>query len=257
MSKIRNSPEHGIQSFNARSLALSVLLGSHPPRLPARALVALAELFEIPGGTMRTALSRMVASGEVVSIESRYELTGRMLDRQHAQDAGRHSPTAVWDRRWHTIVPAADHRQVAERRRFRSVMANHRFGELRPDIWMRPTNLGPIPTDDQWICTSGAIDGIDTHILVQRLWNLDALAAEARALLERLDTLAAGADWHDERTIPGVFTLSAAVVRFLRSDPLLPHQLTPPGWPVDELRDRYDRFEHRHQQLLRSFLRSA
>jgi phenylacetic acid degradation operon negative regulatory protein len=54
-----------LQPLDARSVALSVLLGSHPPALPARALVALAELFGIAGGTMRTALSRMVAAREL------------------------------------------------------------------------------------------------------------------------------------------------------------------------------------------------
>src|SRR3954449_1313936 len=92
VSKLRDTQmtgDLGLAPLDARSVALSVLLGSHPPVLPARALVALAELFGIAGGTMRPALSRMVAAGELEAIEGRYRLAGRLLDRQRAQDIGR------------------------------------------------------------------------------------------------------------------------------------------------------------------------
>jgi phenylacetic acid degradation operon negative regulatory protein len=256
VSNLRNT-YLDIRPFNARSLALSALLGTHPPRLPAHAFVAFADLFEISGGTMRTALSRMVTNGEVVRDDSRYLLAGRLLDRQRAQDAGRHSPTTAWDDRWHTIVSAGDQRQIAERRRFRSVMANHRFGELRPDIWMRPANLERPPADPEWICTSGELDDATPQALVGRLWDLDGLAAAAQTFLRRLDQLSTDTDWSDERSIPAVFTFSAAVLRFLRNDPLLPGRLAPDDWPLDELRSGYDRFERSTQTLLRSFLAAA
>ncbi len=249
--------EAAIRPLNARSLALSALLGTHPPQLPARAFVALARLFDIPSGTMRTALSRMLANDEIVRIEGRYLLSGHLLDRQRAQDTGRRDARIDWDGRWHTIVTATDQRDVADRRRFRSMMANHRFGELRPDIWMRPANLDAPQAQPEWISTSGSLDGIDPESLVRRLWNLDAIATEAHRFLQRIDELETVTDWHDVRSIPEVFTTSAAIVRFLRSEPLLPPGLTPAGWPVSDLRRNYDRFERSHQALLRSFLRSA
>jgi len=260
VSNARNNgreDELGPRPLNARSLALSVLLGSHPPRLPTRAFAALADLFDIPSGTMRTALSRMVGNGEVVRTDAHYRLTGHLLERQRAQDTSRRATVPAWDGRWHTIVTAPDHRRIAERRRFRSLMANHRFGELRPDIWMRPTNLDRPPTDPDWICTSGELDGTDAAALADRLWPLDSLAAEAHHLLRRLDQMSDAIDWDDVRSIPELFTFSATVVRFLRSDPLLPPELTPQAWPVDRLRTRYDPFERAHQQLLRTFLRAA
>lgn len=242
--------------LNARSLALSALLGTHPPQLPGRSLAALAELFGIPGGTMRTALSRMVTNNEIVRVDARYGLTGRLLDRQRAQDAARRSPTTPWDGRWHTIVASADQRQVADRRRFRSSMVDHHFGELRPDIWMRPANLDRPATDAHWICTSGTLSGTDATALVARLWDIDRLTAEADRSLERLDEIWLATDWEDEQAIPGAFTFSAAVLRFLRSDPLLPDDLTPPRWPLDDLRLGYEQFERALQRLLRSFLSS-
>lgn len=253
VDKTRNS----LRPLNARSLALSVLLGSHPPRLPASAFVALAELFGIPGGTMRTALSRMVASGEVVADDGRYRLAGRLIERQGAQDEGRRDPAVDWDGHWHTIVAADDQREAGDRRRFRAIMANRRFGELRPDIWTRPSNLGDPPVEPGWLVTTGPIGGIDPGRLAARLWDLEAIAGDGRALLGDMAVCRRDCDWSDPAAIPGLFTTSAAVVRFLRHEPLLPPELTPPDWPVHELRAVYDRFEADHQRLLQRFLRSV
>jgi phenylacetic acid degradation operon negative regulatory protein len=246
--------ELGLEPLDARSLALSVLLGSHPPVLPARALVALAELFGIAGGTMRTALSRMVAAGELTAADGRYRLAGRLLERQRAQDIGRTQPGERWDGGWHTVIAAADQRQLADRRRFRNVIANHRFGELRPDIWMRPANLpGPSPAPD-WIVTTGPIAGVDPADLRDRLWDVEALGRRGTALLATAARLHTDIDWSDPAEIPRVFVASAAVVRFLRDEPLLPAELTPAGWPATRLRPVYDALERAFQTLLRTFL---
>ena len=243
--------------LNARSLALSVLLGTHPPELPVRALVALADLFGIAPGTMRTALSRMVSTGELVGDGGRYELGPSLLARQTAQDAGRRAPEAAWDRQWHSVIVAADQRHVTERRRFRTGMANHRFGELRPDIWMRPSNLPTPPVEAGWIVTTGSLSGVPADELAARLWDLPAIAADARRLTGRLDDLRRSVDWSTVGSIPAIFVESASVVRFLRSEPLLPVELTPAGWPVDRLRQTYDEAETAFQALLQGFLRRA
>ena len=246
--------ELGFEPLDARSLALSVLLGSHPPVLPARALVALADLFGIASGTMRTALSRMVAAGELETADGRYRLAGRLLERQRAQDIGRRQPTDRWDGTWHTVIAAADQRQLADRRRFRALMANHRFGELRPDIWMRPANL-PVPSPARdWIVTTGPIAGADPSELRDRLWDIDALGRRGTALLATVTRLHAETDWTDPASIPDVFLASAAVVRYLRDDPLLPPELTARDWPTSRLRPAYDALELAFQGLLRSFL---
>ena len=249
-----------IRQLNARSLALSALLGTHPPALSARSLVALAELFGIAGGTMRTALSRMVSAGEVEADDGRYRLTGRLLDRQQSQDIGRRPPAPSWDGRWHTVIAAADHRELADRRHFRAVLTDHRFGELRPDTWLRPANLPAPDLGDAAIVVTGTIDAAtapsDGPTLLERLWDLDSIGDRARRLLEQISHLRATADLADPSSIPRTFTVSAAIVRFLRAEPLLPATLTPAGWPVDELRRRYDALERDLQATLRTFLRS-
>jgi phenylacetic acid degradation operon negative regulatory protein len=251
--------------LDARSLALSALLGTHPPVLPGKALVALAELFGIAGGTMRTALSRAVARGEIDADAGRYRLTGRLLDRQRAQDTGRRAPDRPWHGAWHVVVTIDDRRTLAERRRFRSLMADHRVAELRPDIWMRPANLDPPslePPNVAGLCvvTTGPIGSADPAALVGRLWDLDAIARSARTLDTRLvDVVGASASTGDDdpTPIPGLFVLAAEVVRFLRSEPLLPAALLPPTWPVDQLRARYDAAEVALQRRLATFFSSA
>ena len=244
-----------MRPLNARSIALSTLLGTHPPTLPASSLVALAELFGINGGTMRTALSRLVASGDVELTDGRYTLAARLRARQAAQDSGRRVADADWDGRWHTAIATVDHRELADRRHVRAVMANHRFAELRPTVWMRPANLPAPLLDDQWVVVTAEPSGTAPSVLADRLWPLDELTATATDLRERLDRADRSLRLDEPADIPPAFTLAAEALRFLRSEPLLPQQLTPADWPVDDLRREYERFEIRLQTMMAPFLR--
>jgi phenylacetic acid degradation operon negative regulatory protein len=233
-----------IRPFNARSLVLSVLLGLAPPVLPARALVALAELFGIASGTMRVALSRMVAAGELTLDNDGYRLAGdHLLQRKEAQDAGRRPPPGGWDGTWWVAVVTAPNRSVAERRLFRTLMVNARMGELRPETWMRPANLpGPRPSPRVAV-VRGPLAGEDAVRLVGDLWPLDELAALARRLLSDLDEGQRALEVDGATGVPAAITLAAEVVRFLRAEPLLPGSLTPDRWPADQLRTRYASFD--------------
>ncbi len=231
-----------------------MLLGLTPPRLSARALVELGELFGISPGTMRTALSRMSTNGELHADGGVYELSGRLLDRKAAQDAGRRPAPDEWDGTWWIAVVVSERRSVAERRVFRSAMTNARMGELQPAVWMRPANL-PGPTGDARLAVARSpIDGTDTTALTTRLWDLPALDRLGRLLLDRLaaahDRLEAG----DYDSLVDTVQVSAAAVRFLRSDPLLPAVLRPPDWAADELRRRYGPFDRAFGRLLNQFL---
>lgn len=263
-SKIRSTPPDrspiaaaaDLRRLDARSLALSALLGTHPPALPSRALVALAGLFGIAGGTMRTALSRMATAREVETSDGWYRLTGRLLDRQHSQDIGRRPPTPDWDGRWHTVIASADQRDLADRRQFRAALVDHRFGELRPDTWLRPANL-PVPElGTTAFVLTGTLERSDEPLLVARLWDLASVASNAHRLVDEIDRLRATTDLDEHAAIPVTFTLAASILRFLRSEPLLPASLTPHDWPVDRLRLRYDELELDLQTTLRSFLRA-
>ena len=132
----------GGSPLTARSVLASTLLGTEPPRLPVRRLVRAGALFGLSEGTVRTALSRMAAAGEVVRTDDgRYELAGPLVDRQRRQRLGRAAATEDWSGRWRQAVVEAGSRSPAERASFRLAMERLRMGELRDGVWLRPDNL--------------------------------------------------------------------------------------------------------------------
>ncbi|GAA3235259.1 PaaX family transcriptional regulator C-terminal domain-containing protein [Nonomuraea helvata] len=227
-------------NLSARSAVLSALLGSHPPRLPARHLVRIGALFGIAEGTVRVALSRMVAAGDLLQDGRHYTLSQRLVERQARQDESRDPHTRPWDGTWEVAVVTAERRAPADRAAFRHTMTALRLAELREGTWMRPANLvreWPETVTAQCTLIDGRPHGDPTPLL----WDLDGWAAEARGLeraLERADGLAEG------------FLVSAAVLRHLLADPLLPEELLPPDWPGAELRSRYDDFDRRYREVL-------
>lgn len=250
--------ELGIEPLNARSVVLSSLLGTHPPRQSARSLIALAKCFGIRPGTVRTALSRMVSAGELDTDDSQYWLTGRLLDRQREQDSGRRAATARWDGSWWTVIVESDRRTVAERRAFRSSMRGVRMAELRPDIWLRPANVPAPPRPSGVIIARGPLDVDDVDDLVRRLWPLDDIEAEARRL-ERalLGSRAVVESDEADAALATTFTVAAAAVRFLRVEPQLPSELIPATWTASRIRPLYDDFLPAFQHQLRSFFARA
>src|SRR5829696_3691172 len=90
--------------LTARSVLASTLLGTRPPRLPVGRLVRAGALFGIAEGTVRTALSRMAAAGEVDADDGWYRLSGALLERQRRQDESRAAATVAWDGRWSLAV---------------------------------------------------------------------------------------------------------------------------------------------------------
>jgi phenylacetic acid degradation operon negative regulatory protein len=238
--------ELGVRPFNARSMVLSVLLGLPEPRLPAAAILRLAEPFGIAPGTMRTALSRMVAAGELDNHGGAYELRGRLLERKAAQDVGRRPADDAWDGSWWIAAVTAPSRTVAERREFRARMVNARMGELRPETWLRPANLAGPRVGPAVAVVRGPLSGPEAVELVRTLWNLPAIESQCRLLIAALDD--------PELALPAMMQRAAAVVRFLREEPLLPRSLTPEGWPADELRERYRDLDRHLGRSVRAFV---
>ena len=247
----------GVGPLGTRSIVLSALLGTHPPALTARGLVALAELFGIRPGTTRAALSRMVSAGELVAVDGRYALAGRLLRRQREQDVGRAPSPGAWDGSWTTAIALDDRRSMARRRAFRDEMASAGLAELRPDIWMRPANVPAPPTGPDVVVTVGALHEVDERGLVARLWPLDELDARARRIAAALEARRGAIDGGDVENLPDTFTVAAAAVRFLRLEPRLPAALQPPDWAPPTLRPRYDDFDAAFTRQLRAFFASV
>jgi phenylacetic acid degradation operon negative regulatory protein len=243
------------RALTARSVLLSVLLGTEPPRLPVRLLVSTTELFGISEGTTRTALSRMAAAGEVRADDGWYELTApRLIERQARQARSRRGERRAWSGEWVQLVVAADGaRPAADRAALRNDLRTRRLGELREGVWLRPDNLDePLPEGpglEAFRCRPVG----DPAQLAARLWELDGWATRARELRDRLTTLLPPLESGDRTVLADGFVLSAAVLRHLQSDPLLPDELIDDDWPGDPLRRDYDRYDAAYRAVLGSW----
>lgn len=243
----------GLRPLTPRSIVLSVLLGSHPPEMPVDRLLDFTALFGHADGSVRTALSRLVKSGDLEVTDATYRLSERLVERQREQDAGRAPVPAEWDGSWWVAVVVAERRPVAERREFRSRIIGARFGELRPDTWIRPANID-VPLDlPDVVLTRGPVLSGDTAALLEGMWDLDAFESTASTMLRELDRV--GANLQPpvaDDVLPDAFAALAAGQRFLRREPQLPHQLTE-HTSADTLRARYGDVVADFQAALRSF----
>jgi phenylacetic acid degradation operon negative regulatory protein len=245
--------------MTARSVLASTLLGADPPVLPVAYLVHVASLFGVNENRARVALSRMVASGEAQAEgDGRYRLAGHLLERQARQQVSRTGTTRAWTGGWHMVVVVATGRAAEVRTARRRAMALARLGQLREGVWLRPANidiqLGPALEDD--VRFFDAAPAGDQAALAAELWDLGAWAERARSLVSSLDQLGDLSPDGPDRLADG-FELSAAVLRHLQSDPLLPTVLLPDGWPGGLLRERYRGWDTGYRRTLTHWSRSG
>lgn len=213
--------EVDLPPLSARSVVLSLLLGTHPPELPVKELVRAVEPFGVGGSTLRAALSRMVAAGDLRRTDAVYGLSDRLLARQRRQDDAVDARTRAWDGDWEMVVIMATGRGPAERADLRTRLTALRLAELREGVWLRPANLTRTLPDAlaQVAQSYTARPDRPARELAAQLWPLDAWAATARALLAHVAEAHRPADR---------FTAFAATVRHLLADPVLPPNSCPP-----------------------------
>jgi phenylacetic acid degradation operon negative regulatory protein len=233
----------------------SALLGMDPPELPVAQLVRLTGLFGISENRARVALSRMVAAGEATSDGAgRYRLAGHLAARQTRQSASRAGVTTGYDGSWWLAVVTTTGSTAEVRGARRRALSYARLAELREGVWMRPANVA-VPLPDSLDADVELMTAIppDADHLVGRLWDLSGWARQASELLAALDALPPDGP---EALAPG-FELSAAVLRHLQGDPLLPAQLQPEEWPGSRLRETYDDWDARYRATLSSWSRAG
>jgi phenylacetic acid degradation operon negative regulatory protein len=261
MAQLRNtrpggdgSPTLGLPPLTARSVLASALLGMDPPELPVAQLVRLTGLFGISENRARVALSRMVAAGEATSDGGRYRLAGHLAARQSRQSVSRSGATSSWDGDWSVAVVTTTGSSAEVRSARRRALAYARLAELREGVWLRPANVpvsfaADLDADVEMLRARPA----DPRRLAARLWDLDSWSARAGQLLTALaDLEPEGPD----ALAPG-FELSAAVLRHLQADPLLPTELLPSTWPGTRLRETYDEWDARYRATLRTWSRGG
>ncbi len=220
-------------------------------------LVRSGELFGIAEGTTRTALSRLVAAGEVVAEDSSYRLVGRLLERQARQDMSRKRHPWGWDGRWWRMaVVVAERRAPEERAALRSSLLAARYAELREGVWTRPDNLPgdrPKAPGCEWIKGEFA----EPADMAATLWNLAAWSERAREFEVEVAVWTQRLDVEGVGVLAPTFVLSADVLRHLQADPLLPRELLPRDWPGDGLRKRYDAFDDAFKRAWTDWYRSV
>ena len=253
-SRSRVSDLIGSRPLSARSVLASALLGSDYGRLTVAELVAVASLFGISAGAVRTCLWRMVSNGELTADDGSYALAGRLLERrQRVDEASRIDDVAPhrWDGTWELAIVALERRSAGDRLELRKAAVALHLAELREGVWIRPDNLDPqrFPTlravlDHQCIHFHGAATDI-TADKVRSIFSLGEWADDARALIEAMDVALKTSKRDDStETITYEFALSIAVVRHLQLDPLLPVELIGEHWPGHALRSTYRRLDH-------------
>jgi phenylacetic acid degradation operon negative regulatory protein len=220
--------------MTARSVVLSVLLGAHPAWASASELIRLTADFGIKETTLRVALTRMVSGGDLIRSDDGYRLSDRLLARQRRQDDAMRPRTMPWRGDWHILIVTSVGTDARTRAALRTSMHHKRFGELREGVWMRPDNLELELEPDvaHRVRVLKARDDAPAQLAGQ-LWDLPEWSRYGYRLL---DEMAEAAD------IPARFLVAAATVRHLLTDPTLPAELLPAGWPGARLRAAYHDF---------------
>jgi phenylacetic acid degradation operon negative regulatory protein len=220
--------------MTARSVVLSVLLGAHPASATAAELVRLTADFDIKEATLRVALTRMVSAGDLVRSEEGYRLSDRLLARQKRQDDAINPSLTSWDGSWTTLVITSVGIDARIRASLRATLQQNRFAELREGVWLRPDNV-TISMPDEVLARGRMLHTYDDDSadLATQLWDLPAWASVGSRLL---DDMSAATD------VPGRFVAAAGMVRHLLTDPVLPDELLPDGWPGAALRNSYAQF---------------
>lgn len=240
----RKSPQIGAESgafatarpknLTARSVVLSVLLGAHPAYATAGELIRLTADFGIKETALRVALTRMTSSGDLIRSADGYRLSARLLARQRRQDDAMQPRVHDWRGMWTTLVITAVGTDARTRAALRTTLQQRRFAELREGVWMRPNNLdvglGPEIRTRLRVLTARDDEPAD---LAAELWDLPGWARSGEELL---DAMAAAGD------VPRRFAVAAGIVRHLLTDPVLPDELLPTGWPGERLRAAYTDF---------------
>ncbi len=222
--------------LSARSVVLSLLLGSHPDRLSPAQLTRAGNHFDIPASTMRVALTRAVAAGDLRRVDGDYVLGERLVRRQRRQDEAVEDAETDWDGTWEMAAVVVTGRSGAERAALRESLTAYRLAELREGLWVRPANLRRPRTyaEDPVLTTFTGRPDDEPAAVAARLWDLAGWAAEGRRLVHHLES----------SSEPALRLAAAAhLVRHLVGDPLLPTDLLPADWPGAALRSTYAAYQ--------------
>jgi phenylacetic acid degradation operon negative regulatory protein len=235
-------------SVHARS-ALFDLYGDHLLArggwAPISATVGLLGSLGISAPAVRTAVSRMTREGWLEATERDggrgYAATPRARARLAEAHARIYRTTDdVWDGSWHLI--AVEHLSDRNARsRVAQALGYLGYGRLAADTWVAPRKSPEVGSvlaaerasshefTSEYAGTAGS--------LVAGVWDLEGLAAAYRRFA---DTVDGGMPRSDEEAFVERTELVHSWRLFLFSDPGLPAEVLPPGWPGHEAARLFD-----------------
>jgi len=225
----------------ARSFVLDLLSTLRRGAMPVRALVESAALFEIAEGSVRVALTRLLAEGLVERDErGAYRLgtaAAPIRDRVATwRDLG--AQLRAWSGAWIGVFGATGAARNVQRqsRRLLDLLG---FRTLARGLEVRPDNLagGTDRVRDELaslglapgavVCELRALDAV-TDARARGLWDGDALVASYRRHCRAIDASTRRLQSRsDERAMVESFQIGGAALRTLAKDPLLPEPIVP------------------------------
>lgn len=242
----------------ARSLVLDLLSSLRGDSMPVGGLVAAGRLLDIAENSVRVAVARLLAGGQIERDERglyRLGAAAAAVDRRIRSWRQLDEQTRRWNGDWVGVHAGPDRLSRAERRSRERALRWLGFESLAPGLAVRPDNLR---TGTRELAAELRHLGLEPDALVfrlgqletsadaraRRLWDVDGLAARYAASLSELA--------RSEARLPGLaadeamvesFLLGGRVIRELVLDPLLPSAILPTDGRralVSALR-RYDR----------------
>jgi phenylacetic acid degradation operon negative regulatory protein len=211
-------------------------------------LIALLEAFHLNDSQVRTALSRLVADGWLQSSRtgrrSLYRLTA--IGRHRFDEATRRiyaGPPAAWRGEWHLVILPPESPGRDELKKDLGWLG---FGQLASGIMLHPAPdleslasvIGDLPAAERPLVIAGdAVFNAPPELLqelVERCWDLAALAASYRQLRTQFAPLGAAlADGLKPAPLPALLARLMLIHDYRRivlRDPQLPPRLLPDDW---------------------------
>lgn len=214
-----------VRPVSARSAVIRILIAADSPTTTSSEICAATTAVGYPETTVRVAVSRMVAAGELTREHRAYILDPALRARRTDLAA---PLVRSWDGEWEQVVITAAGRPSTERAALRSRLLSLRLAELREGVWLRPANLVRLlPEDLAGTTIQFRLREVENPVaLTAALWPLADWSSRARLLLEAIESADPAAK----------FAAVCAALDLLTTDPALPEALRPDDWPVDDLR---------------------
>ena len=208
--------------------------------MPVRALLRAAEVFGISENSLRVALARLLAAGQLTRNERGfYELAAeaRVVQLHVSSWQSIEDRLVPWRGHWIAVHgPTTGVGRGRQRRRHERALAFVGLGELEPELWIRPDNvvggvaairrrLGELGLEGARVFGLHDFDA-ETEQRARGLWDawdLTARYAKMRATIE--ESSATLLQQPVEQAVVESFLIGGAALRLLAFDPLLPEPL--------------------------------